>query len=151
MQADHCRLFDIQTQAKLDAMEMEVQHGNALTIQLLHDNQATQQVLDRIETLSDAIADMSVGSMRSLASVCSSMSRVESRFRSSSVGRTPPSTPMESYTGAPLEYGSETFVRRERTGSGRRSSVLPSLPQAVFICDCCPKKPRRFNNEEDLR
>ena len=64
----------------------------------------------------------------------------------------------------PSPRGSLSVVERQRTlsesaqGSAKMNSETEVLPhqgnigfQGLLICDCCPKKPRKFATEEDLR
>jgi len=55
------------------------------------------------------------------------------------------------HQGGPSE--SETQIRKMSTESilhPRHNSVVNRIPGA-YICECCPKKPKKFDSEEDLR
>ena len=59
---------------KTDAITSGVKSSNSLTLEMLDRTAKQQGTLDRLEALSDSIADISIGSMRSLASMRSMMS-----------------------------------------------------------------------------
>jgi hypothetical protein len=40
---------------------------------------------------------------------------------------------------------------RSSSGSRSRSDEELALIQSMYICECCPKKPKKFDNEDDLR
>ncbi|KAK5127558.1 hypothetical protein LTR85_006898 [Meristemomyces frigidus] len=69
------RMFDVQAAVQTDRIEGQLQQGTALTEALLESSALQQSTLERLEILSQSIESVSIGSMRSLATMCSSMSR----------------------------------------------------------------------------
>ena len=66
---------------KAAAIEREVLDASKATNEVLHRTTSAQSALERIETLSQPIAEMSHVSMRSLASMASQLSRTSSRLK----------------------------------------------------------------------
>ena len=61
-----------------------------------------------------------------------------------------PATPQETSNGQPTQQPQQSPMGPPLSHSRAPSSGI-ARPPGVFICECCPKKPKKFDNEDELR
>ena len=56
------------------------------------------------------------------------------------------------YPPVPLENPPDPSIdQKPQTHSAQRKSTGPNMQSSAFICACCPKKPKKFDTEQELR
>ena len=62
------------------------------------------------------------------------------------------SHPQQQYPQAPLENPPDPSLdQKPQMASTQRRSNVPNMQASVLVCQCCPKKPKKFDTEEELR
>ena len=62
------------------------------------------------------------------------------------------SQPQQQYPPPPLDNPPDPSIdQKPQMNPGQRRSNGPNMQSSAFICQCCPKKPKKFDTEQELR
>ena len=60
--------------------------------------------------------------------------------------------PQQQYSQPPLENPPDPSVdQKPQPNPAQRRNTGPNMQSSAFICGCCPKKPKKFDTEQELR